>query len=280
MSKKKLPILKPLSPLIDAHTYIDNCIMHNMENISSLMDLAEITGVSQLIALAYNLYSARWVTVVTECESRIYGAVALHPSFASELNIYTKYELEKLADHQYVVAIGKTGIDLKYKKEKSKKFISFDIQQKNFIWHINLAKRTNKPLIICSYNADNKVLDVLNVEGFPNKVVFNCFSSGPKVAQVYINSGQILSFSGIINLKRLTSIKASAIITPLKQLLIGSSTSFLFPHSFYGVSSSSYCLMYIIRTLAKFLDRSAQEIAFETSYNASNLYNIPTRKYN
>src|SRR5574337_761620 len=53
-----------------------------------------------------------------------------------------------------------------------------DVQRQAFAWHIDLAKRTGKPLMIHNRDADADVLDVLRAEGAPETVIFHCFSSG------------------------------------------------------------------------------------------------------
>ena len=50
-------------------------------------------------------------------------------------------------------------------------------QREAFAWHIDLAKRTGKPLMIHNRDADAEVLDVLRAEGAPDTVIFHCFSS-------------------------------------------------------------------------------------------------------
>ena len=40
-------------------------------------------------------------------------------------------------------------------------------QREAFAWHIDLAKRTGKPLMIHNRDADAEVLDVLRAEGAP-----------------------------------------------------------------------------------------------------------------
>ena len=55
------------------------------------------------------------------------------------------------------------------------------VQREAFAWHIDLAKRTGKPLMIHNREADAEVLDVLRAEGAPDTVIFHCFSSGARV---------------------------------------------------------------------------------------------------
>jgi TatD DNase family protein len=111
----------------------------------------------------------------------VYAAVALHPTRADALTEAARSELEQLAAQPRVVAIGETGMDL-YWPGKLDGCAAPDTQREAFAWHIDLAKRTGKPLMIHNREADTAVLDVLRAEGAPDTVIFHCFSSGPEMA--------------------------------------------------------------------------------------------------
>ena len=103
--------------------------------------------------------------------------MALHPTRANALTDEARTELERLAAHPRVVAIGETGMDM-YWPGNLDGCAEPAEQREAFAWHIDLAKRTGKPLMIHNRDADAEVLDVLRAEGAPETVIFHCFSSG------------------------------------------------------------------------------------------------------
>lgn len=63
-----------------------------------------------------------------------------------------------------VVAVGETGMDM-YWPGRLDGCAEPAVQREAFAWHIDLAKRCGKPLMIHNREADAEVLDVLAAEG-------------------------------------------------------------------------------------------------------------------
>ena len=142
----------------------------------AIVDRAAAVGVQAVVTIADDLESARWVTEAADWDPRVYAAVALHPTRANALTDEAKAVIERLAEHPRVVAIGETGMDM-YWPGKLEGCAEPADQKDAFAWHIDLAKRTGKPLMIHNRDADAEVLDVLRAEGAPDTVIFHCFSS-------------------------------------------------------------------------------------------------------
>ena len=186
------PPPEPLTPLVDAHTHLDACGARTADDVRAILDRAEAVGVQAAVTIADDLASARWVAAASEWDDRVYAAVALHPTRAGALTEDARAELEQLACRPRVVAVGETGMDL-YWPGKLDGCASPETQREAFAWHIDLAKRAGKPLMIHNRDADADVLDVLRAEGAPDTVIFHCFSSGPQMARTCLGAGWILS---------------------------------------------------------------------------------------
>ena len=93
-----------------------------------------------VVTIADDLASARWVTRAAEWDPRVYAAVALHPTRADALTDAARAEIERLAAHPRVVAVGETGMDL-YWPGRLDGCAEPDVQREAFAWHIDLAKR-------------------------------------------------------------------------------------------------------------------------------------------
>lgn len=156
-AKTPPPAPEPLSPLVDAHTHLDACGATDAASVREIMDRAAAAGVQAAITVADDLASARWVTQAADADERVYAAVALHPTRADALTEAARAELENLAAHPRVVAIGETGMDL-YWPGRLEGCADPATQREAFAWHIDLAKRTGKPLMIHNRDADAAVL--------------------------------------------------------------------------------------------------------------------------
>lgn len=260
-------------PLIDAHTHLDACGARTAADVAAIADRAESVGVRAMVTIADDLDSARWVAAAGEWDDRVYGAVALHPTRADSLTEEARDEISRLAAKPRVVAIGETGIDL-YWPGRLDGCAQPDVQREAFAWHIDLAKRTGKPLMIHNRDADDEVLDVLLAEGAPETVIFHCFSSGPQMARTCLDAGWILSLSGTVSFKNSHELRAAAALIPPGQMLVETDAPFLTPHPFRGAPNEPYCLPYTVRALAELLGRPAEELAAESEQTARRVYKI------
>ena len=267
------PAPEPLAPLIDAHTHLDACGVRTAGDVHAILDRAAAVGVAAVVTIADDLDSARWVAEASEWDDRVYAAVALHPTRTDALTDTARAEIEQLAAQPRVVAIGETGMDL-YWPGRLDGCAAPERQREAFAWHIDLAKRTGKPLMIHNREADAEVLDILRAEGAPDTVIFHCFSSGPDMARTCLGQGWLLSLSGTVSFKNAHALREAAALIPPDQLLVETDAPFLTPHPFRGAPNEPYCLPYTVRALADLLDRPAREIAEESFLNARRAYKL------
>ncbi|BBX68586.1 deoxyribonuclease [Mycolicibacterium psychrotolerans] len=267
------PVPEPLAPLIDAHTHLDACGARTADDVSAILDRAASAGVRAVVTIADDLDAARWAAGATEWDPRVYAAVALHPTRADALTEEARAELERLAEHPRVVAIGETGLDL-YWPGRLEGCAEPAAQRDAFAWHIDLAKRCGKPLMIHNRDADAEMLDVLRAEGAPETVIFHCFSSGPDMARACVDAGWLLSLSGTVSFKNARELREAATLIPADQLLVETDAPFLTPHPFRGAPNEPYCLPYTARALADVVGRAPELIAEQTSAAAERAYGL------
>ncbi|MEV6429221.1 TatD family hydrolase [Nocardia sp. NPDC051463] len=272
--KRPAPALpEPLAPLVDAHTHLDACGATDAESTAVIMDRAASVGVGQVVTVADDLAAAQWAVRAANRDARVYAAVALHPTRANALDDVAKAELERLAADRRVVAIGETGLDY-YWPGKLDGCADIETQIEGFRWHIDLAKRLDKPLMIHNREADHDLLTVLLDEGAPETVIFHCFSSDTNMALACVAEGYILSFSGTVSFKNAHELREAAKVVPDEQILVETDAPYLTPHPFRGAPNEPYCLPYTVRALAELRAQDAAEFAEITTANARRIYGI------
>jgi TatD DNase family protein len=271
--REKPPAPEPLAPLIDAHTHLDACGATDADSVTAIVDRAAAVGVQAVVTIADDLESARWVAEAADWDARVYAAVALHPTRANALTDEAKTVIERLAEHARVVAIGETGMDM-YWPGKLDGCAEPAEQREAFAWHIDLAKRTGKPLMIHNREADAEVLDVLKAEGAPETVIFHCFSSDAAMARTCVANGWLLSLAGTVSFKNARDLREAAKLIPPTQLLVETDAPFLTPHPYRGAPNEPYCLPYTVRALAEVVERPAEELARESTTTAVQAYGL------
>ena len=75
------------------------------------------------------------------------------------------------------------------------------MQKEAFAAHIAFAKTYDKTLVIHDRDAHAEVLDVLDAEGLPDRIVMHCFSGDAEFAKACLDRGAYLSFAGTVTFK-------------------------------------------------------------------------------
>jgi TatD DNase family protein len=251
---------------VDAHTHLDACGATTPELLVAAMDRAAAVGVTRAITVADDLPSARWVTAAATWDERVTAAVALHPTRTAAVTDDDLAEIERLAAHPRVVAVGETGLDYYWDYSPPA------AQQRAFRWHIALAKRLDKPLMIHDRDAHADILGILAEEGPPATVVFHCFSGDAEMARTCVDAGYLLSFAGPVTFKNASALRAAAALVPDDQLLVETDAPFLTPHPHRGRANEPYCLPWTVRALATLRNVSDETLASCARRNAERVF--------
>ena len=265
-----VPAPQPLpGPVVDAHTHLDACGCAVAGDVAAAMAKAAAVGVRQVVTVADDMASARWVTAATGWHPDLYGAVALHPTRADRLDAAARAELETLAGRPRVVAIGETGLDYYWDAAPH------TAQAEAFAWHIDLAKRLGKPLMIHDRDAHEDVLATLRQEGPPDTVIFHCFSGDAAMARVCADAGYHVSFAGPVSFRNARSLAEAARIVPAELLMVETDAPFLTPHPHRGKRNEPYALPYTVRALAGIREVALEELCHTVTLTTQAAYHLP-----
>lgn len=271
MSARELPPAPEPLPAraVDAHTHLDACGATTPEAVRAALDRAQAAGIVAVVTVADDLASARWVAEASTWDSRLCGAVALHPTRTKEFGESERSEIERLARTERVVCVGETGLDYYWDYSPP------PAQQEAFRWHIDLAKRLDKPLMIHDRDAHEDVLRILEQEGAPRSVVFHCFSGDAEIARRCVAQGYVLSFAGTVTFRNARALHEAAKLVPDEQLLVETDAPFLTPHPFRGRPNEPYCAAYTVRGLAELRGQPVETVATAARRNAERIFRLP-----
>lgn len=258
------------APIVDAHTHLDACGASTATEVREIVDRAEAAGVSRVVTVADDLDSARWTVEASVWDDRVFSAVALHPTRAKDFGETERETLERLVDNPRVVAVGETGLDYYWD------FSPPEPQQEAFRWHIDLAKRSGKPLMIHDREAHEDILRILAEEGAPETVIFHCFSGDADFARACVDAGYVLSFAGTATFRNANArgLREAAGLVPAEQMLVETDAPFLAPHPFRGRPNEPYCVNYTLRDLAELREVGVAELAEATTATAERVFGL------
>jgi TatD DNase family protein len=271
----RIPAPKPeplLVPTVDAHAHLEivtNSAPDSAE-VGKVLDDARDAGIDRVVQVGYSAEQSQWcVDAAEHWKGRVLAAVALHPNEAPVVEDL-KHDwsiIAKLAEHPRVRAIGETGLDyFRTPPELRKK------QQDSFKWHIELAKKHKKALVIHDRDSHEDVLSILLEVGAPEKTIFHCYSGDLEMAKICVDRGYILSFAGTLTFKNAPQLREAVKIVPNDQLLVETDSPFLAPMPHRGALNTPAQIANIVRAMADERSVSDAELATTLSNNAERIF--------
>ena len=176
--------------------------------------------------------------------------------------------IEDLLGDPNVVAVGEAGLDYHYD------YSPRGDQRKVFAEQIEMANKSNLPLVIHTREAWEETFKILDSEGVPKSTVFHCFTGGTIEAKECLERGAYLSFSGIITFKRSESLREAASECPLDRAMIETDSPYLTPVPLRGKKNEPTNVGLVGQQLANLQDKSSEEIALATTQNALDFYGL------
>ncbi|HVE97382.1 MAG TPA: TatD family hydrolase [Pseudonocardiaceae bacterium] len=257
--------------VVDSHTHLDACGATDPAGVRAALDRAGAVGVAAAVTVADDMAAARWVVQASSWDDRVFAAVALHPTRTASMTDADRAELERLVRQPRVVAVGETGLDY-YWTRVDPACSPPETQREAYRWHIDLAKRVGKPLMIHDRDAHGDVLAVLEQEGPPHTVVFHCFSGDAAMARTCVEAGYVLSFSGTVTFRNARALREAAVLVPEGQLLVETDAPFLTPHPHRGRPNEPVNLPYTVVDLAALRGQDVAALAASSSATAERVF--------
>ena len=245
------PAAVPPPEPLPAEALDSHCHLEMIERpVAEVMAEARAAGITRAVTIGTDLASSNWAAQRAYGHADVYAAVAVHPnetvaaasSPAQREQVLA--QIAELAMLERVRAIGETGLD--YYRE----YASPVVQRDWFRAHIAIAKQAGKALVIHDREAHQDVLDILEADGPPERVIFHCFSGDAAMAKHCAGAGYVMSFAGNITFKNAGALREAAAAAPVELLLVETDAPFLTPVPFRGKPNSPAMAAHTVRALA------------------------------
>lgn len=262
-------------PVADSHCHLDTAREYTALEVDDAIAQAARVGVDRIVQVGCDLESSRWAIALARRAPSVVATVAIHPNDAARLAEArsgvepqtgldaTLDELERLVadavaqdsgrtpdSGSTLRGIGETGLD--YFRTTSSAGIA--AQKRSFARHIAWAHEHDLTLVIHDRDAHADIVDVLDAEGVPERVVMHCFSGDAAFARECLDRGAYLSFPGTVTFKPNHDLREALAITPVDRLLTETDAPFLTPMPFRGHANASYLIPHTVRFMARHLD--------------------------
>lgn len=201
-------------------------------------------------------------------EDFAFAGVGIHPVHVDEITKFN--EIEKLVDQ--AVAIGECGFDFYHDKEK----LTFQQQKELLQKHFDLALMNNLPVICHNRDADKEMIEFLNEQETLPKMVFHCFSSNWKFAELVLEKGAHLSFTGNITYGNKTLKKVVERI-PFEKTMIETDAPYIVPEPLRSQAIKRNEPSYVVevaKKIAQIKNLTLEEVAEATTQKAIEFFNL------
>lgn len=266
--RKPRPSPPHIAGLIDSHCHLDYEPMAS--DLEGTLARAEAAGVMQMIHIGCSPDTMKPAVALADAQPRVFASVGIHPHEARHLDDALLAEIEALARHPKVVAVGETGLDYHYD------FSPRDDQLRGFGAQVDLARALDKPLVLHIRDAHEDAWSVLaDHPPRANPGVVHCFTGTPDEAERWVELGWHVSFSGIATFKRAADLREAAARVPRDRILLETDAPYLAPEPLRGRKNEPANVAFTCERLAAVRGETPGELAAAASANTRALFGLP-----
>jgi TatD DNase family protein len=247
--------------LVDSHCHLD--FPQLAERLPEVLARAKAAGVGRMVTISTHVGRFERYRALAEAHEEVFFTAGTHPHHAAEEPDVAASGIVALSRHPRCVGIGESGLDYHYDNSPP------DVQRRVFRTHIAAARKSGLPLVIHARDADEDMIAILTKEMGQGAfdAVLHCFSSSARFAEVGLELGFYVSFSGIVTFKRSEAVREIARRVPKDRLLIETDAPYLAPEPHRGRTNEPAYVAHTARVLAETAGVAPEALAQITTAN-------------
>ena len=252
--------------LVDSHCHLDFPAF--ADHVPEILARARAAGIGRMVTISTHVRRFDTYRALAEAHEQVFFSVGTHPHHAAEEPDIRVDEIVRLSQHPRCIAIGEAGLDYHYDRSPR------DVQGRVFRTHIAAARETKLPLVIHARDADQDMVATLSEEMRRGRfdAVLHCYSSGARLAEVGVELGLYVSFSGIVTFKRSDDLRRIAAAVPRDRLLVETDAPYLAPEPFRGKTNEPAYVAHTAASLAEVVGVAVDAFARITTDNFYRLF--------
>ncbi len=253
--------------LIDSHAHLFDEQFEN--DIEEVIIRAYDNKVNYIIVPATNIETAKEAIVLAEKYPMVFATVGVHPHDTSSWDRSTLIQIQELAKHPKVVAIGEIGLDYFYDFSPREKQIQAFREQ------LELAIVLDLPVVIHNRDSDIDMFDIIHsYRDSGLRAQFHCFNSSLENALDIISMNHFISFTGNITFKNAEELKNIVKQIPLHNLMIETDSPYMAPVPVRGKRNEPANVALVAKAIAESHNTTPAKIGDITSENAQRFFSI------
>lgn len=260
---------------IDIHSHLNLSPLYEMRD--QVIERMKKEKIKTIVVGVDFETSEKAVSICKEFPEVCIGStIGQHPNDnREEVFDFEKYKL--LAQDSCVVGVGECGLDY-FRLSGNEEEINLEKRRQMdlFIEHINLAKYTNKMLMIHArpskgtMDAYEDTLNILEKENFTGKVNFHFFVGDSSIAKRVVEHNWTMSFDGPITF---TNEYDEVILnTPLENILCETDAPFAAPTPHRGKTCEPWMVIEMYKKISQIKKLSLEDTKQQLYLNSSKLF--------
>lgn len=255
------------SSFFDTHAHLDDSRF--AEDIAIVVDRAKAAGLIRVITIGVDRLTSQANLQLAEKFPLLKAAVGIQPNHVAEAVSGDWEAIVEFAKHPLCVAIGETGLDRYWDRTP------FAMQEDYFARHLELAHKSNKPVIIHCREAEADTVRMLRdqyVKTGPIKGIMHSYTGDASNIQQCLQMGLHVSFAGMLTYKNAQNVRDVAAMIPMDRLLIETDSPYLAPVPHRGKRNEPSFVVHTAECLAQVKQVTVEQIATITTKNACDLF--------
>ncbi len=227
-----------MAVFFDTHAHLD--YPDYAQDLPEVVARAQAAGITKIISIGTSFDSSERAIRLAEKFPGVYAAVGWHPTEAMNAPNDLKAALREFAKHPKVVAIGETGLDYHHLPSEKPEFTAADDvrykerQAEIFRQQLEVAAESGLNCVIHQRAAWDDT--IAQMKPFAGKVrgVFHCFSESAARLKQVLETGSLVSFTGIVTFKNAQNVRDAVAATPLDRFMLETDCPYLAPVPYRG----------------------------------------------
>ena len=251
--------------LFDTHAHLHG--PEFADDLAAVLERARAAGVRRLVTIGTDVATTTAAIALAARVDGIWATAGIHPHDAGEADEAALAEIERLAGHPRVVAIGEIGLDL------FRNLAPREAQERTFRRLLDLARRLGKPAVMHCRDAHAETLTILEEERVREVGgIMHCFSGDVAIARRCLDLGLAISLAGPVTYPNPRALPEVARFVPADRLVVETDCPFLPPQGHRGRRNEPAYLALTAARVAELRGEPLDTLGPRMSDNARRLY--------
>ena len=259
--------------MIDTHCHLT--FPEYAGRVGGVLDDARAAGVLGAITISTTTADAVRTVSLARQHANLWASAGVHPLYADRPADWG--EMREAGLDPKCVAWGELGLDRHHRTPP------LDVQRPLLEEQLaHLARwrredpRLDKPVVIHCREAFDELIPVLAASGLPaERIVFHCFTAGPREMRMLLDFGASVSFTGVVTYRNARETHEAACLAPPERVMVETDAPFLTPEPHRTVRPNEpRFVVHVADALAALWKRPQEDVREQMFKNAKDFFRL------